>query len=86
MYLFTKEIKTLSDVELWQKFLIFFLKEKHPCGHFDLQEDLAGEDKGPAPDSRISIDYSSKVDCELIEDEPIVRRIMTDQYNDNFKK
>ena len=85
MYLFTKEIKTLSEVELWQKFLIFFLKEKHPCAHFDLQDETPGEEKPQVISSRISIDCS-RIECDLIEDEPIVRKVMTDQYNDNFKK
>ena len=79
MYLFTKEIKTLSDVELWQKFLIFFMKEKHPCAQLDLHEETPGEN---IRSQRNSLDIS-RLDCELIEDEPMVRRVLTDQYNVN---
>jgi len=85
MYLFTKEIKTLSDVELWQKFLIFFLKEKHACAHLDLQEEITGENKRSMPSSRNSIDVS-RFECDLIEDEPMIRQVMIDNYNNNFTK
>lgn len=79
MYLFTKEIKTLSDVELWQKFLIFFMKEKHPCAHLDLQDESPDHNRS----QMISLD-ASKFESELIiEDEPMIRRVLTDQYNIN---
>jgi len=84
MYLFTKEIKTLTDVELWHKFLIFFLKEKHACAHFDLQEEFPNETNRESHPRNL-ID-TSKLESEFVEDEPTVSRVLTDQYNGNFIK
>lgn len=82
VYLFPQEIKTLNDVELWQKFLIFFLKEAHTCSHFDMQEDI--NDASQHDNQKTAID-SSRFDCDVIEDEPMVRQVLTGMYNQNNK-
>jgi len=35
------EIRSLSDVEVWQKFILFFMKEDHACAEFDLGNENA---------------------------------------------
>jgi hypothetical protein len=84
-YLFSNEIKTLTEVELWQKFILFFLKENHACSSFDLHQE-----KEAADSKRSSVrkhqNNMSRLDFEAIEDEPLVRQVLTDSYNSNNKQ
>ena len=34
--LFSNEIKSITDVEVWQRFLLFFVQESHNCSEFEL--------------------------------------------------
>ena len=74
------EIKSYTDIQLWQKFILFFLSEKHDCSEIDLEHDHTSRmshNGGPEKNE-------SFVDFEVIDDEIIdVKHIFMNDYNAN---
>jgi len=69
--MFSNEIKSMSDLEIWQKFLIFFMQETHPCSEFDLTNDSLVEDTK----------YVSARDIEALEEDVKIRCVNISAFN-----
>ena len=69
--LFSNEIKSMSDVEIWQRFLLFFMQENHLCSEFDLCNDSVIEN------TRTVIPQ----DFEEVEEDVSIRPIMISDFN-----
>jgi len=69
--LFSNEIKSMSDLEIWQKFLIFFMQESHPCSEFDLTNDSMIEDTK----------FVSARDIEALEEDVKIRCVNISAFN-----
>jgi len=62
--LLSNEIKSMSDLEIWQKFLMFFMQETHPCSEFDLTNDSMVEDtKFVSPQDLEALEEDVKIRC-----------------------
>ena len=71
--LFSNEIKSMSDVEIWQRFLLFFIQEKHSCAEFDLNN--AGEDE--------STELVLGQDTEELEEDASIRQVVVSDFSVN---
>ncbi len=69
--MFSNEIKSMSDLEIWQKFLIFFMQETHPCSEFDLTNDSLVEDTK----------FVSARDIEALEEDVKIRCVNISAFN-----
>ena len=75
------EIKSYTDVELWQKFILFFLSERHDCSEIDLDNDQISRMSHTGQEKNESfIDFEAK-DDEMIN----IKHIFMNNYNDSNK-
>jgi hypothetical protein len=70
--MFSNEIKSMSDLEIWQKFLLFFMQEAHPCSEFDLTNDSLVED---------TTKFVSARDIEALEEDVKIRCVNISAFN-----
>ena len=75
--MFPNEIKTFTDAELWEKFVLFFVKENHSCSNFDIQEEMSHSNNSTHLNIRKP---SNTFDFDIIEDEPLISRVLTESY------
>jgi len=69
--LISNEIKSMSDLEIWQKFLLFFMQENHLCSEFDITNDSFIEN------TRLG----SPRDLEALEEDVSIRTVIISDFN-----
>jgi len=69
--LISNEIKSMSDLEIWQKFLLFFMQENHPCSEFDLTNESYVE----------NTKLVSPRDIEALEEDVSIRAVIISDFN-----
>ncbi len=70
--LFSNEIKSVTDIEIWQKFLLFFIQEAHLFSEFDM-----GNNENPLE----STTNFSRLEMDIPDEEGEVRNIAMSDWS-----
>ena len=74
--LFSNEIKSMSDIEVWQRFLLFFVHENHNCSEFEI------DNKGNIMETTQNI---SRIEPDIAEEDIMGRPITMSNWTNSAK-